>query len=141
MSKFSIYFIYIVYKTTFKKKMFWSRFCTDFLQINTLSKNRSQKCTQVILNISTKKQKTTDLQHITKYFYKNFFHLYQVVSFDHCGCKKNMYVMEIFSRWSELGANLICIFPKRNSNIYFCRTIVISPQIMKGGQIVVHYHL
>ena len=76
MLKFSIYFIYIT--RHFFKKIFWSRFCKDFLQINTLSKNRSQKCTQVILTMfgaqhfNNKQKKTTDLQHYQIFFIKTF---------------------------------------------------------------------
>ena len=81
MSKFSIYFIYI--KQHFFKKIFWSRFCTDFLQINTLSKNRSQKCTQVILNMFgaqhfNNKQKNNRFTAYYQIFFIKTFHLYQV---------------------------------------------------------------
>ena len=83
MSKFSIYFIYI--KRHFFKKIFWSRFCTYFLQINTLSKNRSQKSTQVILNMfgaqHFNNNKNPQIYTILPNIFIKTFHLYQVVWF------------------------------------------------------------
>ena len=88
-STFSIYFIYI--KQHFFKKIFRSRFCTDLLQFTTLSKNSSQKYTQVILNMfgaqhfNNNNKKTN---RFTAYYQIFFINIFIYIKVDHCGYKK-----------------------------------------------------